>query len=430
MPIGAPPLPTLAYDRVMKWFISLVVIVVIAGGAYLATQPRLDARCVAHTAYDRLTRGHPGWQCIHYAARRGDSRAVTANLDAGVAVDLATDDGRSPLMLAAANGQLRVLHYLLNHQAEADRRDQRRGWSALHWAARGQHPAVVRALVAAGADVTLADRQGRSPLSLAAEQTQPDDTQIAHTLIAAGARPDRRDKQGDTPILLAAQRGNLALVRYLISLDVDVDSRGQTGMTPLFAAINHQRADIVRALLAAGAAPDAQVSGVSPLARALQNDDRDIAHLLRANGAEHYRRYAVNAALERGDIAFISRRYADAVAAYSEAIHLAPDNAAAYAARAQALIGQAQTAPARQDLAHAIQLAPNRAEYPTRLARLQLDADQPDAAIQTLRRALARLPDAAALPQLLATARHQAEASRSSEPADRDCQSNASTDCR
>lgn len=429
MPIGAPPIPTVAYDRAMKWFISIVVIALIVGGAYLATQPRLDARCVAAKAYGHLARTHSNWLCLHYAARRGDSRAVLASLDNGVSVNQATGDGRTALMLAAAGGHLSVLHMLLNHHARLNEADRHHGWTALHWAAREQHPAVVRALVAAGAHVNTVDHQGRTALLLAAEQVHSKDTQIAHTLIAAGANPKRPDTLGDTPILLAAQRGNLLLARYLIALDVDVDSRNQAGMTPLFAAINNHRTDIVRALLAAGASPDALVSGVAPLARALQNNDRDIAHLLRANGARNYRLYAVNAALERGDVAFITQRYADAVAAYSEAIRLAPDSPAAYAARARALASQTQNAAARQDLIRAMKLAPTRAEYPLRLARLQLGAGHPEAAVSTLRTALAQASDTSALRHLLATAVRQDKTSNPPEQTGRNCPQDQTVDC-
>ena len=411
MASNAPINGRLTYHRPMKWIIGCILVATAVVGAYLWSQPRLDAICVARMGYHKMTRSHADWSCLHYAARRGDTRAIRASLDDDAPIDQRTADQRTALMLAAEGGHLRALQLLLRHRPELAAADARHGWTALHWAVEKQHPALVRALVGAGASVDPLDKQDRTPFLLSAQQKQSQDTQIAHTLVARGADPKRADNAGNTALLYAAREGNIALVRYLIALGVPIDQRNQLEMTPLFSAITHDQTAVVRALLAAGASPVARVSGVAPLARALQDGDTDIAQLLRANGADNYRLYAMNAALEQGDRAFMSQKYAEAVAAYSDAVQLAPDQAAPYAARAEALQAQTQRLSAQQDMQRAIMLAPGNADYPLRLAHWQIDAGQPDEATRTLRAALSRVSNPDTLQRLLNTLKPRAAAS-------------------
>ena len=391
----------------MKWFIALVLVCLLAGGVYLATQPRLDAVCVVEQLYDKASRSPHRWACIHYAAARGAEHAVAASLDDGVSADLATESGATPLMLAAQHGRNDIVQRLLRAGADTDQTDQALGWTALHWATRGEHPAVVRALITAGASPRVPDNKGRTPLFVAAESDTATDTQIAHTLVAGGAQPTRRDHAANTALLLAAEHGNVSMTRYLLELKANANAHNRQGMTPLFAAIDNNHADIVRLLLAAGAAPDANVRGVAPLARALENNDSTIEHLLRANGAADYRLFAVNAALLRGDNALVLQAYDQALAAYDEAISLAPDSAPGYAARARAELATGRPNAARADLRRAVALDSAESEYPLALARLQLGAGHPAAAVQTLTNALVELPDNRAIEQLLATIKSQ-----------------------
>ena len=64
---------------------------------------------------------------------------------------------------------------------------------------------MVKVLVDAGVNVSTADKDGRTPLSLAAERGYLD---VVKVLVGAGANVSTADKDGRTPLSLAAKRGH------------------------------------------------------------------------------------------------------------------------------------------------------------------------------------------------------------------------------
>lgn len=273
----------------MKWAVGALVALVLAGLVAFATMPRLDAACAVQSIHDRLRHVHDGWHCIHYAAARGDIAAIDASRSDGVPIDLTTDDGATPLALAAAHGRHRAVKSLLRHGAAVDGSDDR-DTPLFRAAARG-HPAVVRALLAAHANVDARNAGGRTPLWINAARSSVHDTEIAHSLANAGATIDAIDDTGDTPLMAAARAGNTTLVGFLIARGADIGHRDNTGNTALFTAITHGHAEVVRQLLARGADPTAPVAGVTPIDAARSRGEDDIVRLLRANNAGPARRH-------------------------------------------------------------------------------------------------------------------------------------------
>ena len=98
------------------------------------------------------------------AAARGSAAEVTAQLDRDPArLDLAGDDGDTPLRIAARAGNVEALRVLIRRGAAPDLADVH-GRSALHLAAIADHADAIRMLVRAGADWRLEDLDGRTPL--------------------------------------------------------------------------------------------------------------------------------------------------------------------------------------------------------------------------------------------------------------------------
>lgn len=84
-------------------------------------------------------------------ARRGETEALVAYLDAGVPANLTNDRGDSLVMLAAYHGHAEAVRALLERGAEADRINDR-GQTPLAGAVfKGEEP-VIRVLLEAGAD--------------------------------------------------------------------------------------------------------------------------------------------------------------------------------------------------------------------------------------------------------------------------------------
>ncbi|WP_328772980.1 ankyrin repeat domain-containing protein [Streptomyces sp. NBC_00286] len=84
-------------------------------------------------------------------ARRGETDALVAYVDAGVPANLTNDRGDSLVMLAAYHGHAEAVRALLERGAEADRVNDR-GQTPLAGAVFKGEDAVVRVLLDAGAD--------------------------------------------------------------------------------------------------------------------------------------------------------------------------------------------------------------------------------------------------------------------------------------
>jgi len=74
-------------------------------------------------------------------------------------------------------------------------------------------------------------------------------------LLAKGANPDLRDKDGNTPLVLAAQIGFPEATAALIEGNANVNAANNSGETPLIVAVQRRDTLNVRLLLAAGANP-------------------------------------------------------------------------------------------------------------------------------------------------------------------------------
>ncbi|MER5223027.1 ankyrin repeat domain-containing protein [Streptomyces flaveus] len=84
-------------------------------------------------------------------ARRGETEALVAYVDAGVPANLTNDRGDSLVMLAAYHGHADAVRALLERGAEADRVNDR-GQTPLAGAVFKGEDAVVRVLLDAGVD--------------------------------------------------------------------------------------------------------------------------------------------------------------------------------------------------------------------------------------------------------------------------------------
>jgi uncharacterized protein len=85
-------------------------------------------------------------------------------------VKLLLERGTTPLMLASVEGHVEVVRVLLGHasaRATINRRDGRSGETALWKACYQGRGGVVRALLENGADTTIADNDGTTPMAIA-----------------------------------------------------------------------------------------------------------------------------------------------------------------------------------------------------------------------------------------------------------------------
>ena len=166
------------------------------------------------------------------------------------------------------------------------------GRTPLHFAAEGnENPAVIEALLAAGADPmarldasTVFD--GETPLHVAAYNEHP---AVVEVLVAAGANVDARDEDGDTPLMKAAITGSLTVVNALLRAGADPRARGGSSSRTILhtAAAYTDDPAVIDALIAAGADLEAQDTLLfrTPLYEAVRNENPAIMGALLAAGA-------------------------------------------------------------------------------------------------------------------------------------------------
>ncbi len=123
--------------------------------------------------------------------------------------------------------------------------------------------------------------------------------------VVVPSRPDGREAiESDASLLKAALAGDTFIVKALLDVGADVDTRDRNAQTPLMAAASKSHMEGLEALLAAGANVNAQrVDGQTALISAAIDGRAEVAHVLLAHGADP------NLSTERGTTALIGAAY-------------------------------------------------------------------------------------------------------------------------
>lgn len=111
--------------------------------------------------------------------------------------------------------------------------------------------------------------------------TRDRDTVWLNFLLSRGAKPDLKDKQGNTPLMVAAQIGFVAGAELLLARKANVDLANSGGETPLIRAVQRRDAAMVRLLLTNGANPKKPDTVAGLTARDYASQDRRGAVILK-----------------------------------------------------------------------------------------------------------------------------------------------------
>ena len=188
---------------------------------------------------------------LSWAAERGHQAVVELLLAKdGIDVNLKDNDDRTPLLWAAESGHQAVVELLLVRESIDINSKDNDGRTPLFWAAESDNQAVVELLLAKdGIDINLKDNNGRTPLWQAAESG---DQAVVELLLAKDSiNINLKDNDGRTPLWQAAESGNQAVVELLLAKDgIDVNLEDNDGRTPLWRAAMSRHQAVVELLLA------------------------------------------------------------------------------------------------------------------------------------------------------------------------------------
>ena len=202
------------------------------------------------------------------AIDNGNTAMVALLLKAGADANHLEPTGESPLMRAAEVGVLQVVQALLKHGAVVDAREDNYGQTALMFAARAGHADVVSALLARGANPNAATTVGATPAFVAPNSVPGFGFGLG--ILRGGVPADRGRREptpgGMTPLLYAARHDRIDVARLLVKAGADVNAKEANGIWPLLMAISNDNTAAAQLLLEHGSAVNGQDwYGRSPL---------------------------------------------------------------------------------------------------------------------------------------------------------------------
>lgn len=198
-------------------------------------------------------------------------KIVKALIAAGADVNAVDEYGRTTLMFAAQADLLDSVEMLLAAGAKAsiDAKDKWGDTALIHafnliydsTRKSASHPSstIIKALIAAGANINDVNVNGRTTLMLAAETNSLETIKI---LLEAGASINAKDKKGQTVLMydeLWYHFPDLEIIKALISAKPDLNVVDEHGRTSLMLAAQNAPIEIVRVLLQAGAGTSVNV---------------------------------------------------------------------------------------------------------------------------------------------------------------------------
>lgn len=270
---------------------------------------------------------------LYEAIKNGNKEITDILIKAGADVNSVDDTGKNYMLYTfAREGQLDNIKALLALGADVNN-------GALHGVCsvdetsmkltrsmnlinniKSASPAeIVTYLLNAGADVNSTDKDGKTPLHMAAGSNQ---VEIVRLLILAGADINKPDKFiMDTPLHIASSRGNYKVVKQLLAAGADAHIKNRLRRTPLeqcngsevddlgckialkaamadpsseeflqhylYAAAENGYAERVKQLIASGAKVNkANMAGSLPLCGAAENGYESVVKILLDAGAD------------------------------------------------------------------------------------------------------------------------------------------------
>ncbi|WP_265024828.1 MULTISPECIES: ankyrin repeat domain-containing protein [unclassified Wolbachia] len=288
-------------------------------------------------------RDRRGWAPLHYASDNDNkldtSRAI---LNRNANIEAKTNIGETPLHIANAYGQLKIIELLIDKRANIEAKTND-GLTPLHVAIQHNnttpkiieflidkgvnieakikddqtplHHAVfkdrldiVRVLSSRGANIEAKTSDGKTPLDLAIQGNYTDivgflkQTELDKKLLTATENGDLSEVKkfvgqgasvnaievgifGRKPIHIAAEKNYKDIIEFLLGKEVSVDDTSNYGWTPLHYTASKGCLEVAKFLIDKGASINAQnVYGREPIHIAAEHDNKNIIELLLNKG--------------------------------------------------------------------------------------------------------------------------------------------------
>ncbi len=218
-------------------------------------------------------------EALHMAVRSGNLNEVDKLLASGADVNARDTLGGTPLLDAAWAGNVEIARVLLQHGADVNAVHREAGSTALEYAVLTGRTAIVKLLLAAGANTARRYRYDQTVLHLAAARGFP---QILELLVNSRIALNPVDVNGNTPLDEAVLHNQAESVRFLIAHGADVKyTHPVDGRGPVHEAAIKGFSNLLPILVDAGASPVLRDrSGQTPLDLALAYKNANVVAVL------------------------------------------------------------------------------------------------------------------------------------------------------
>lgn len=232
-----------------------------------------------------------GGTALLEAASGGMHDAIQVLVESGAEVDFADDDGVTPLMAIASQGNVKAQTVILEALRKTKTSEELMehinmlsysGGSSVMFAAAGGHVECAKQLMEFGADV------------VAIARAQPGyEEKLAKMIEEGQVQEEEPHVDKVTALHVAAQGGFLEMVGVLLQAGADVSHLDDAGRSPLVMAVQGNHGEVASALVAAGSDPNTPYVDDDGETRNLLFDsivveNEDFALLLIERGADIY----------------------------------------------------------------------------------------------------------------------------------------------
>ncbi|XP_059221193.1 serine/threonine-protein phosphatase 6 regulatory ankyrin repeat subunit A isoform X1 [Stomoxys calcitrans] len=228
-----------------------------------------------------------GRSALHLAAERGYLHVCDALLTNKAFINSKSRVGRTALHLAAMNGFTHLVKFLIkDHNAVIDILTLRKQ-TPLHLAAASGQMEVCQLLLELGANIDATDDLGQKPIHVAAQNNY---SEVAKLFLQQHpSLVNATSKDGNTCAHIAAMQGSVKVIEELMKFDRSgvISARNKlTDATPLQLAAEGGHADVVKALVRAGAScTEENKAGFTAVHLAAQNGHGQVLDVLKSTNS-------------------------------------------------------------------------------------------------------------------------------------------------
>ena len=183
-----------------------------------------------------------GEASVYRAVRWSKDSALQLVLEKGADANLANEEGRTPLSIAASEGKHTGMGILLKQpNINLDQRDENSKTPTMY-ASEANQTQCLKLLLASRPTLEAQDKEGRTALSFAAIKGNKIPAKL---LLKAGANINTQDRKGNTPLALAAEHNHDVVARFLLENGADMEIADEDEETPFEKARDRKLEDVI-----------------------------------------------------------------------------------------------------------------------------------------------------------------------------------------